>query len=152
MRILSALFFVVVHFLYADTAKTFIIYWNSTGEINININLNDKLDFVCAETLLAVYHVSPFAYGTCTATDGLLLNCTRPSLSYTLIAEKFNPFGGIEFVEGSSYYFVGLNKFSCVKLSVKVKNGDIQESSSLKLDPNAYVLAFILHVHLWNTR
>lgn len=158
MMLLSFLSVLIFCGICVHTAQSSMLYWNNETEIEIDVHLNDELDFVCTTTQLLIYQVSQSEYDTCNVSKsqiGMLLNCTgtlNNTQRYTIIFDSFNPFGGFQFAEGNSYYYVGISDFQCFKVTIHVKNKSkvthvAQKSSSLNLQPNMYVLILILHIY-----
>lgn len=132
-------------------AKRHAVYWNSTntrltsGELNIQVNLNDYLDIYCPyypnqgtdgshqpETL-ALYLIGQASFQGCVETRGAIKRweCNTPFAPFGPVRfsekiQRFTPFSlGFEFLPGQHYYYSSLPSdegppLPCMKLRVTV--------------------------------
>ncbi|KAM8826046.1 ephrin-A4 [Synchiropus picturatus] len=141
-------------------AKRHIVYWNSTntrltsGELSIQVNLNDYLDIYCPyypnkrsvgsgppETL-ALYLIRQSSFEGCVETRGAIQRweCNTPfapfgPVKFSEKIQRFTPFSlGFEFLPGHQYYYSSLPTdegppLPCMKLRVTVCCAPTSEGS-----------------------
>lgn len=132
-------------------AKRHAVYWNSTntrltsGELSIQVNLNDYLDIYCPHypdqeprgsqqpETLALYLIGQTSFQGCVETRGAIKRweCNTPFAPFGPVRfsekiQRFTPFSlGFEFLPGHHYYYSSLPSdegppLPCMKLRVTV--------------------------------
>ncbi|KAM9806927.1 ephrin-A4 isoform X1 [Syngnathus typhle] len=143
--------FLLLNIISAVVSKRHAVYWNSTnsrltaGELSIQVNLNDYLDFYCPyypsqQTLgpkqpetLALYLTEEATFQGCVETPVAIKRweCNTPfapfgSVRFSEKIQRFTPFSlGFEFLPGRHYYYSSLPAdegppLPCMKLRVTV--------------------------------
>lgn len=135
----------------AALARRHAVYWNSTntrltsGELSIQVNLNDYLDIYCPHysdqgpaasqqpETLALYLIAQPSFQGCVETRGAIKRweCNAPFAPFGPVRfsekiQRFTPFSlGFEFLPGHHYYYSSLPSeegplLPCMKLRVTV--------------------------------
>lgn len=152
----------------AALAKRHAVYWNSTntrltsGELSIEVNLNDYLDIYCPHypdqlspgsqgpEYLALYLIAQPSFQGCVETRGAIKRweCNTPYAPFGPVRfsekiQRFTPFSlGFEFLPGRHYYYSSMSSedgppLPCMKLRVTVCCESSEYSSPPLIPPSA---------------